>query len=110
MTYTTQCTEKTIGEPLAMERAGELAELFRTMGDTNRMRIISVLREHELCVHDITTLLEMTQSAVSHQLRALRRMKLVKSRRDGRHIYYTLDDEHVEQLFKIGLEHIAEER
>ena len=89
------------------DAAVDLAELFRAMGDANRMRIVSVLIHHELCVHDIASLVDMSQSAVSHQLRALRQMRLVKSRRDGRNVYYTLDDDHVRQLFEVGLEHVA---
>jgi DNA-binding transcriptional ArsR family regulator len=94
-------------ELIAEEQAVELADLFRAMGDANRMRIVSVLIHHELCVHDIASLVDMSQSAVSHQLRALRQMRLVKSRRDGRNVYYTLDDDHVRQLFEVGLEHVA---
>lgn len=91
---------------LGEEKAASLAELFRTMGDTNRMRIIGLLLHHELCVHDIAHLLDMSQSAVSHQMRSLRQMRLVKSRKDGRHVYYTLDDNHVRQVFQIGLDHV----
>ena len=91
---------------LEEEKASSLAELFRAMGDTNRMRIISLLLNHELCVHDIAVLLGMSQSAVSHQMRSLRQMRLVKSRKEGRHVYYTLDDDHVRQVFQIGLEHV----
>lgn len=91
---------------LEEETAASLAELFRAMGDTNRMRIIGLLLHHELCVHDVAVLLGMSQSAVSHQMRSLRQMRLVKSRKDGRHVYYTLDDEHVRQVFQIGLEHV----
>lgn len=91
---------------LEEEKAARLAELFRAMGDTNRMRIIGLLLHHELCVHDVAVLLDMSQSAVSHQMRALRQMRLVKSRKDGRHVYYTLDDNHVAEVFKVGLEHV----
>lgn len=91
---------------LEEEKAASLAELFRAMGDTNRMRIIGLLLHHELCVHDLAVLLDMSQSAVSHQMRSLRQMRLVKSRKDGRHVYYTLDDDHVRQVFQIGLEHV----
>jgi len=87
-------------------RATDLAALFRAMGDTNRMRIVSLLMAHELCVHDIAVLLEMSQSAVSHQMRALRQMRVVRARKEGRHVYYTLDDDHIRQLFAIGLEHV----
>ena len=88
------------------DKALSVAELFRAMGDKNRVRIISLLLYHELCVHDLALLLDMSQSAVSHQMRSLRQMRLVRSRRDGRHVYYTLSDEHVEQLFRTGLEHV----
>lgn len=91
---------------LEEEKAASLAELFRAMGDTNRMRIIGLLLHHELCVYDLAVLLDMSQSAVSHQMRALRQMRLVKSRKDGRHVYYTLDDDHVRQVFQTGLEHV----
>ncbi|GAB4520676.1 MAG: hypothetical protein OHK0046_31230 [Anaerolineae bacterium] len=95
--------------PLDEEQAVPLAELFKTMGDPNRMRIISLLLESELCVVDIARLLGMGQSAVSHQMRALRVMRLVKVRKAGRHVYYTLDDDHVRQLFEIGLAHVKGE-
>ena len=88
--------------------AFDLAELFRTLGDTNRMRLISLLIDHELCVHDLAALAGMSHSAVSHQMRALRQTRLVKSRKEGRHVYYTLDDDHVRQLFDIGLEHVKD--
>ena len=88
------------------EKAVRLAELFRAMGDTNRTRIVGLLLQHELCVHDMAVLLDMSQSAVSHQMRSLRQMRLVKSRKEGRHVYYTLDDDHVCQVFQIGLEHV----
>ena len=93
-------------DALDEDKAAQLAQLFQAMADTNRMRIVSMLLDHELCVHDIATLLEMSQSAVSHQMRALRQMHLVKARKDGRHVYYSLDDEHVGQLFHIGLDHV----
>lgn len=93
-------------QPLDEEKASQLAELFRAMGDTNRVRIIGLLKQHELCVHDVAELLQMSQSAVSHQMRTLRQMRLVSVRRQGRHVYYTLNDQHVRQVFKIGLEHI----
>lgn len=92
---------------LSTENATTLAELFRTLGDANRLRIISVLMHHELCVHDITELVDLSQSAVSHQLRVLRQMRLVRTRREGRNVYYALDDEHVRELFRLSLEHIS---
>ena len=88
------------------DSATNLAELFKTLGDPNRLRIISVLMRHELCVHDIIELVGLSQSAVSHQLRVLRQMRLVRTRKEGRHVYYALDDEHVYELFRLSLEHI----
>ncbi len=91
---------------LDADNAANLAELFKTLGDPNRLRIISVLMHHELCVHDITELVQLSQSAVSHQLRILRQMHLVRTRKEGRNVYYALDDEHVRELFQLSLEHI----
>ena len=89
--------------------AGQLAETFKALSDPTRVRIISALSHAELCVHDIATTLDMSQSAISHQLRTLRELRLVKFRREGRHIYYSLDDEHIEDLFRQGLNHILHE-
>lgn len=89
-------------------RAADLAALLKAMGDTNRIRIISLLMTQELCVHDISGLLDLSQSAVSHQMRTLRQMRLVRARREGRHMYYALDDDHVRQLFAVGLAHVDE--
>jgi DNA-binding transcriptional ArsR family regulator len=85
-----------------------LAELFKVFGDSTRVRIISALLHSEMCVCDIAALLGMTKSAISHQLRALRQTKLVKYRRDGKVVYYSLDDAHVEGIFKQGLAHVSE--
>jgi DNA-binding transcriptional ArsR family regulator len=86
----------------------DLAETFRMLGDTTRVRILDALARTEVPVCDLANVLGLTQSAVSHQLRLLRSMRLVKSRRDGRHIYYTLDDDHILDLFEQGLEHVQE--
>ena len=83
-----------------------LAATFKALADPTRIRIISILVQTELCVCDLAATLGMTQSAVSHQLRLLREMRLVKSRKDGRIVYYMLDDEHIRDLFQRGLEHI----
>jgi ArsR family transcriptional regulator len=83
-----------------------LAETFRALSDPTRVRIVSVLTEAELCVCDLAAALGMSQSAVSHQLGTLRALRLVRWRRDGQHIYYTLDDEHVADLFRRGLDHV----
>lgn len=88
----------------------DLAELFKVFGDTTRIKILWALAESEMCVCDIAALLNMTQSAISHQLRILKQAKLVKNRRDGKIVYYSLDDDHVEQIFGQGLAHIYEDR
>jgi ArsR family transcriptional regulator len=86
----------------------DLAETFKVLGDTTRVRILDALARAEVPVCDLAALLGLTQSAVSHQLRLLRGMRLVKSRRDGRHIYYMADDHHIVGLFEQGLEHVQE--
>lgn len=89
--------------------ATDVAELFKALSDPTRIRLVSLLAEAELCVRDIATALDMSQSAVSHQLRTLRSMRLVRWRREGRRIFYTLDDEHVVDLYRRGLEHVLHE-
>ncbi|MEF9918992.1 MAG: metalloregulator ArsR/SmtB family transcription factor [Eubacterium sp.] len=86
----------------------DLAELFKVFGDSTRVRILCVLFESEMCVCDIAELLNMSQSAISHQLRVLKQAKLLKNRRDGKTIYYSLADDHVRTIFNQGLEHINE--
>ncbi len=86
----------------------DLAELFKVFGDSTRVRILSALSCNELCVNDLSVLLDMTQSAVSHQLKALRAAKLVRSRKDGKVVYYSLDDEHVNAIMAIGMQHVNE--
>ena len=86
----------------------QLAELFKVFGDTTRIRIMCVLFQKELCVCKIAELLEMGQSAISHQLRLLRNAHLVKVKRDGKQSYYSLDDAHVREIYLMGLEHISE--
>lgn len=88
----------------------ELAELFKVFGDSTRIKILWALDEAEMCVCDISFLLNMTQSAISHQLRVLKQAELVKSRREGKIVFYSLEDEHVKQIFDQGLIHISEER
>jgi len=89
--------------------ATRLAEVFKALSDPGRVRIISALSHTELCVHDLAAILGMSQSAVSHQLRSLRDLHLVRFRKEGRHVYYKLDDEHIHDLFYRGLEHIKHE-
>lgn len=92
------------------EKLYDLAELFKVFGDTTRVKIISALFEAELCVCDIAELLAMSPSAISHQLRVLRQARLVKHRKEGKVVFYSLDDEHIKQIFNQGLEHILEPR
>jgi DNA-binding transcriptional ArsR family regulator len=87
-----------------------LAETFSILGDATRVRILDALSRAELCVGDLAQLLNLTESAVSHQLRLLRGMRLVRPRRDGRSIFYALDDQHIVGLFAQGLEHVEEAR
>ena len=86
--------------------ADTLARTFQALSDPTRVRLISALTRAELCVCDLAAVLGMSQSAVSHQLRSLRDLRLVKSRRAGREIFYTLDDEHIRELFELGLQHV----
>ncbi|MBC7255701.1 MAG: winged helix-turn-helix transcriptional regulator [Chloroflexi bacterium] len=83
-----------------------LAELFRALGDPTRLRLIACLLEKERSVGDLAEALGMSLSAVSHQLGILRRMRIVRGRREGRHVYYTLDDEHVSEIFTDALRHV----
>ena len=86
----------------------DVAELFKVFGDSTRMKIICALLEEELCVCDIAAITNTTQSAISHQLRVLKQAKLVKYRKEGKVVYYSLDDEHVREIFMKGREHIEE--
>lgn len=86
----------------------ELGDFFKTLGDSTRVRIVSALMYGELCVCDIAAALDMSVSAVSHQLRVLRQAKMVRTRRDGKQIFYSIDDHHVGILVTTGLEHIRE--
>lgn len=86
----------------------DLAELFKVFGDSTRIRILYVLFETEMCVYDLSKILNVTQSAISHQLRVLKQNKLVKFRREGKNIFYSLADEHVRTIINQGMEHIEE--
>jgi len=86
--------------------SSHLADLFSALSDPTRLRIISVLLDSELNVGDIAAQLTMTESAVSHQLRGLRQLRLVRGRKNGRQVYYALDDDHVAKLYRLGLEHV----
>ncbi len=86
----------------------DLAELFKVFGDSTRIKILYSMFENELCVNDIARLLNLSQSSVSHQLRILKTSKLVKFRREGKSIFYSLDDEHVRAIISMGMEHVEE--
>lgn len=86
----------------------DLAEFFKMFADSTRMKIICALMNYELCVCDIASIVGTTQSAISHQLRILKQSKLVKYKKVGKEVYYSLDDEHIEQIVKKGREHIEE--
>ena len=90
------------------EELSDLADLFKIFGDTTRIKILYALFESEMCVCDIAQLLGMTQSAISHQLRALKNARLVKARREGKTVFYSLADDHVKTIIDQGLEHVAE--
>lgn len=91
---------------LDIQTARELAGIFKALSDPTRLRIISALADCELCVNHLAEALGMSQSAVSHQLSDMRRERLLRARRDGRHVYYRLDDQHVEYLYHQGLAHV----
>ena len=85
-----------------------IADFYKALSDSTRIKIINILNENELCVCDIAVILNMTKSAVSHQLKNLREMNLIKSRRDGKQVWYSLADEHVVEVFDISLSHVLE--
>lgn len=95
-------------EVLSTEKSQRMADFFSFLGDANRLRILSFLATKELCVSDIATLLEMSESAVSHQLRNLRAMRLVSYRKQGRHVFYRLHDNHILELYQAVAEHLDE--
>lgn len=95
------------GEQLAEEQIRDVAAIFQAMGDPTRVRILHALVQSEMCVCDLAAALEMTQSAVSHQLRNLRNLRIIKRRKEGRVAYYSIDDEHIKTLFETGLHHVS---
>lgn len=106
-------TEKTALENIEEQMPDEellydVAELFKIFGDSTRIRILSALSIEELCVNDLCSLLNMTTSAISHQLRILRQSKLVKNRRNGKEVFYSLDDDHVAKIINLAIDHAQE--
>ena len=104
--------EQTIHDVLAAmpetDSLFDLAELFKMLGDSTRVRILSALSISELCVYDLSLVLGMERTAISHQLRLLRGARLVRSRREGKMVYYCIDDDHVGKIFEMGMAHIEE--
>ena len=92
-----------------VDELGEVANLFKVLGDLTRIKIITVLRGNEMCVCDLAVSLDMTQSAISHQLRVLKQARLVRARRDGKIMYYSLDDEHIDSILDMGFDHVRHE-
>jgi DNA-binding transcriptional ArsR family regulator len=108
-----QCFHPEVVESVRRDMLGsvpsdELAQLFKVLGDDTRIKILDALFRSELCVCDLTALLGMNQSAVSHQLRVLRDARIVKSRKQGKNVLYSLDDEHISGLVRMGSEHVRE--
>ena len=103
--------EKAVGKAktdmLDAEIIESLSKLFKVFGDPTRIKILWALNVHELCVLDICDVLGMTKSAVSHQLGTLKEARLVKARREGKEVYYSLDDEHVKEIFETGIVHVS---
>lgn len=95
-----------MGDRLDEDSAAYLAELFRALSDTSRVRIVSTLVEGEMNVSALADAVGISESAVSHHLRGLRQMRLVRGRKEGRQVFYSLDDDHIEALFRLGLDHV----
>lgn len=95
-------------ETVSEKEIERLSAIYKILGDPSRLKIVMALKNVEMCVCDLAAFLGLTESAVSHQLRRFRDLALVKSRRDGQVIYYSLDDEHVAELLNVGLEHVTE--
>ncbi len=103
-----KCLEKITKLLPKEELLYDLAEFFKIFGDSSRIRILSILRDEKLCVNEISHLLHLSPSAVSHQLRILRQARLVRYQKIGKEVFYSLDDDHIEKIIDQGLEHIRE--
>lgn len=102
-----EAVEKALKNKPEIYKLLRLSELFKILGDLTRIKIIWVLDRQEMCVCDIANVLNMTKSTISHQLAILREAKIIKYRKAGKEVYYTLDDEHINKLYEIGFEHIS---
>jgi len=98
----------TLTMPAEASTVEALADTFRILGDPTRIRIVGALARGELCVHELSDAVGISESAISHQLRLMRTMRIVRGRREGRCVYYTLDDQHILDLFQQGLRHVSE--
>lgn len=107
-TTSPQQTQQLQGQLLDPLKAQRMAEFFSLLGDANRLRILSLLAEKELCVKDLAVAVDMSESAVSHQLRTLKSIRLVSYRKQGRHVFYRLQDQHVFSLYQAVAEHLDE--
>jgi ArsR family transcriptional regulator, lead/cadmium/zinc/bismuth-responsive transcriptional repressor len=100
---------RTLAESLPIEEmVQDLADFLKVFGDPTRVRILFLLRGRELCVHDICAVLDMQQATISHQLKTLRQARLVRHRKEGKMVFYTINDNHIDALLKVALEHIGE--
>jgi DNA-binding transcriptional ArsR family regulator len=100
--------ERALQDAVSGKELSRLSSIYKVLGDPSRLKIVLALRKVEMCVCDLAAFLGLTESAISHQLRRLKDLALVKSRREGQVIYYSLDDEHVAELLNIGLAHVTE--
>ena len=105
-----EMVNKTLRQMPEQDTFNKLAEFFKIIGDTTRTKILFALDKNEMCVCDIANVLRMTKSSISHQLGTLRRSGIVKCRREGKEVYYMLDDEHIKQVFEIGIKHIEHKK
>lgn len=101
-----EAVDETLKKMPKQDLFNQLAEFFKIIGDPTRTKILFALDQNEMCVCDIANVLGMSKSSISHQLATLRKSGIVKCRREGKEVYYTLDDEHVKQVFEVGIEHI----
>ena len=108
MTINEETAEKIENKMPEESELYDLADLFKVFGDSTRIKILYVLFENEMCVYDIASILNMTQSAISHQLRILKQNRLVKFRKDGKMVHYSLSDDHVTNIINMGMEHVEE--
>ena len=105
-----EVVKSTLKKMPAEDTFNKVAEFFKILGDTTRTKILFALDSNEMCVCDIANVLNMSKSSISHQLGTLRRMSIVKCRKEGKEVYYTLDDNHIKQVFEVALEHIEHKK